>query len=78
MNSYHVRFYVNAKAFGPTVEVEASSVEDAQVAVESMMRDGRVGINRPDGMRTVLMSNALTAYEIIPAKGRAAIHTSGD
>jgi len=78
MNNYHVRFYVNAKVFGPTVEVEASSPEDAQVAVESMMRDGRVGINRADGIRTVLMSNALTAYEIIPAKDRAAVHASGD
>ena len=78
MNSYHIRFYVNAKAFGPTVEVDASSPEAAQEAVEAMMRDGRVGINRADGVRTVLMSNALTAYEIIPAKGRAIVHASGD
>jgi hypothetical protein len=78
MNTYHVRFFAHAKPFGPTVEVEANSPEDAQVAVETMMRDGRVGINRPDGVRTVLMSHALTAYEIIPAEGRAAVHTSGD
>ncbi|MGC4044050.1 MAG: hypothetical protein QM758_09650 [Armatimonas sp.] len=78
MKSYHVRFYVGAKVFGPTVEVEASSAEDAQAAVETMMRDGRVGINRADGIRTVLMSHALTGYEIIPADRRAAVHASGD
>jgi hypothetical protein len=78
MKTYHVRFFVNTKPFGSTIEVEANSPEDAQVAVETMMRDGRVGINRADGIRMVLMTHALTAYEILPADGRIAVHASGD
>jgi hypothetical protein len=78
MNTYHIRFLVSSKPFGSTIEVEANSPEDAQVAVETMMRDGRVGINRADGIRTVLMTHALTGYEIIPADGRIAVRASGD